>query len=89
MPDHLRQHRLGFSATVFLGLTPAPAASEPDKGAVRITLSNVRRLTASRTGPGGPRGGGGLGRRPDGRPHSGGAGATEGELEAEAKIFTV
>ncbi|CAK0854181.1 unnamed protein product, partial [Prorocentrum cordatum] len=89
MPARLRQHRLGFSATVFLGLAPAPAAPERDMGAVRITLSNVRRLTAGRSGRGGPRGGSRLGRRPDGGPHPGGAGAAEGELEAEDKVFTL
>eukprot|EP00959_Pyramimonas_sp_CCMP1952_P294566 6161405-Pyramimonas_sp.AAC.1 len=47
MPTHLRQHRLAFSATVFLDLGDVPDMSKRGLGTARMTFSSVRRWTTS------------------------------------------
>ncbi|CAK0895916.1 unnamed protein product [Prorocentrum cordatum] len=47
MPTHLRQHRLAFSATVFLDLGDIPDMSKRGLGTARMTFSSVRRWTTS------------------------------------------
>ncbi|CAK0819256.1 unnamed protein product [Prorocentrum cordatum] len=50
LPTQLRQHRLAFLATVFLDQASCPAETEPSRTTVRLTFSNVRRVTAGAGG---------------------------------------